>query len=65
MGGAIAVTIKKLNGEVLRTARWTNPLPEWICSKDLLENPQKWQEDFLREWFRMKFDGISERFPGR
>lgn len=50
MGGTVAVVLRKLDGSLVKMARWTNAMPDWICSKDLIETPEKWERDFIESW---------------
>ena len=47
MGGAVAVTVRKKDGTVVPMCRWTNPLPFWIRSRELILNPEQRMEKFI------------------
>lgn len=56
MGGSIAVTARRANGEVIRMCRWTNPLPFFFQNARLFEGDETHLDEYLKQWYQMRDD---------
>lgn len=56
MGGTFTVVLRKLDSGVVSMERSTNALPGWVCRRDLIEDPQKWQDEFIKSWEEGPFE---------
>jgi len=63
MGGSIAVTARKTNGEVIRMCRWTNPLPEFFQNVRWLDSDETHLNEYNKIWFEMRED-YKRNAPG-
>lgn len=56
MGGSIAVTLIKPDGEVLKMERWTNTLPDFLNHLDFINKKESHITNYLKEWRKMQKD---------
>ena len=50
MGGGIAVTARRANGEILRMCRWTNPLPFFFQNMRFVGGDESHLDEYLEQW---------------
>lgn len=67
MGGNVAVTVKKPNGEVIKMDRWTNIIPYYLTQYSLYQPElfDQWFEDFTQQWSLMKEDYEKNKDTGQ
>jgi len=63
MGGSIAVTARRANGEVIRMCRWTNPLPFFIQDARWIDADETHLDEYLEQWNSMRAD-YEKNEPG-
>lgn len=49
MGGSIAVTIRKKNGEIHKMIRWTNPTPYFVENLKFIKKDEKYLQEYFDE----------------
>ena len=50
MGGSVAVTARRANGEILRMCRWTNPLPFFFQNMRFVGGDESHLDEYLEQW---------------
>lgn len=50
MGGGVAVTARRANGEVVRMCRWTNPLPFFFQNMRFVGGDESHLDEYLGQW---------------
>lgn len=50
MGGTIGVTLRTPDGQVYKTAQWTNPLPRFVVHPRFLAGDTEWVQQYLDYW---------------
>lgn len=57
MGGTVAVTLRKPDGETLNMLHWTNIIPEFLTdSRMYSDDPSGWIAEFTKDWEAMRDD---------
>jgi len=63
MGGSIAVTARRANGETVRMCRWTNSLPYFFQDARWLDGDETHLDEYLKQWYVMR-DDYERNNPG-
>lgn len=63
MGGSVAVTARRANGEEFRMCRWTNALPAYFQDARWIDGDESQLDEYLKPWLRMRKD-FEKNFPG-
>lgn len=56
MGGTVAITVRKPDGQEFRMMRWTNALPHFVVNTRLLSKEEEHINDYIKTWQEMKQD---------
>lgn len=51
MGGSIAVTVRRANGENIRMCKWTNTLPGFFKNIDWIDGKEQHLDEYLKSWY--------------